>query len=281
LSPSRRFWLKRGIPLLLICAALWVGFADPDQRARLRSDLNAYWDAIQDRPEFQVSVMAIDGASDVLASQIRTRLALSFPTSSFDLVLPDLRARIQELNAVKQVHLRIRPNGVLQVDVVERQPALVWRRAETIEVLDGEGVSIGTLALRSGRPDLPLVAGKGADVLAAEALSLLDAAVPIADRVRGLVRVGERRWDLVLADDVRIMLPPQNPLVALDQVIHLHQTQALLDQAISHVDMRLPNRETVRRTTTSRPALTPDGMPSNLNDPLSGLDVALTDETGT
>jgi cell division protein FtsQ len=75
---------------------------------------------------------------------------------------------------------------------------------------------------------------------------LLATAAPLADRVRGLVYVGQRRWDVALDRDQRIMLPAQGAVQALEKVLILNDTQELLDRAISVVDMRLNERPTLR-----------------------------------
>ena len=71
-------------------------------------------------------------------------------------------------------------------------------------------------------------------------------AEPIAKRLRGLVRVGERRWDVVLDRDQRILLPSENPVAALDRVIALHQARDMLGRDVTVVDMRNGNRPTLR-----------------------------------
>ncbi|MEM6276861.1 MAG: cell division protein FtsQ/DivIB, partial [Pseudomonadota bacterium] len=79
-----------------------------------------------------------------------------------------------------------------------------------------------------------------------EALALVQAAGPIASRMRGLRRMGERRWDVVLDRDQIIQLPESDPVRALERVILLDQAQDLLARDISHVDVRNPRRPTLR-----------------------------------
>jgi len=93
---------------------------------------------------------------------------------------------------------------------------------------------------------VPLIAGEGAERAVPEALMLIAAAQPIAPRIRGLVRVGERRWNLVLDRDQTILLPARDPLRALDHALALHRAQGLLERDIVAVDLRLPARITVR-----------------------------------
>jgi cell division protein FtsQ len=105
---------------------------------------------------------------------------------------------------------------------------------------------VTALKARLERPDLPLLVGLGADRAVPEALALLSAAAPIADRIRGLARVGERRWDVVIEPDIRLMLPETDPVPALEQIVALHQANQLLDRDISAVDLRNPARATLR-----------------------------------
>jgi cell division protein FtsQ len=90
------------------------------------------------------------------------------------------------------------------------------------------------------------VAGDGADVAAAEALALVAAAGPLTPRLRGLVRMGERRWDMVLDRDQRILLPADNPVRALERLIALDQAEDLLDRDIVAIDLRHQSRPTLR-----------------------------------
>ena len=71
------------------------------------------------------------------------------------------------------------------------------------------------------------------------------AAGPVRPRLRGLTRVGNRRWDLVLDRDQRILLPESDPIPALEQVLALDRAQDILARDIVHVDMRNPVRPTI------------------------------------
>jgi len=90
-------------------------FADEDRRMAITQAVEETKLSIQERPEFMVKLMAVDGASGVLASQIRAAVPLEFPISSFDLDLTQVRRDIAALNGVRKANVRIRPGGVLQV----------------------------------------------------------------------------------------------------------------------------------------------------------------------
>ena len=248
LTPGIRLGLRIGVPFCL-CFALGSAFmADPGRRDALTVFLSDLRVSIQERPEFMVGLMAIDGAGRNLSEDIREAVALDFPVSSFDLDLEQIRERIVGLDPVETAGVRIRPGGILQVDVVERQPAVIWRSRAGLSMLDESGIHVDQLAARTDRPELPLIAGQGADRAVGEALGLIAAARPMADRLRGLVRVGERRWDVVLDRGQRIQLPPDRPVRALERVLALNEVRDLLERDVTVVDMRLRARPTVRMT---------------------------------
>ncbi len=142
-------------------------------------------------------------------------LPLDFPISSFDLDLEQMRETVVSLDPVKSARLYVRQGNVLQVDVVERIPVVLWRNDRGLQLLDNEGVLVGPAFVRSDWPDLPLIVGDGANTHVVEALDLVAAAEPLSARLRGLVRMGERRWDVVLDREQRILLPETGAVRAL------------------------------------------------------------------
>jgi cell division protein FtsQ len=246
LTPLFRALLRVGLPAFLLALTVGLYLSDADRRAQLGTRVADLTQKLQDRPEFMVRLVAVDGASEALASAVRNILPLELPTSSFALDLAAMRATIEQIDAVKSAALRVRPGGILQIDITERQPAAIWRTEDGLFLLDDTGHRIAGLTNREARPELPLVAGLGAEAAVPEALALIAAAGPIAPRIRGLVRIGERRWDLVLDRGQRILLPAAEPVAALDRVIALDQAEDILARDLSAVDLRNARRPTLR-----------------------------------
>lgn len=248
LTPGIRLALRAGIPFCLTLTAGSIYLSDPERRAAIETTVAEARASIETRPEFMVNLMAVDGAEDELASFVRESLPLDFPISSFDLDLDAMRATVTQISAVKSASLRIRPGGVLQIDIVPREAVVLWRTQEGLALIDMDGVYVAGATNRDARPDLPLIAGEGADKAVPEAIELLEAAAPLGARLRGLVRMGERRWDVVLDRDQRILLPEQGALRALERVIALEGAQDILSRDVARVDMRLARRPTVQMT---------------------------------
>lgn len=246
LTPLFRKLLRVGVPF---CLAFGIGTAwlsDADRREALVLAAADIRQQIETRPEFMVNLLAVEGASTVVEEDIREIFPHDLPASSFDLDLDEIRVMVVGLPAVADAAVRVRQGGILAVQVTERQPAAIWRTRDGLGVIDRDGVVIGEIARRADHPDLPVIAGPGADRAVPEALEILRAAAPIGGRVRGLVRMGERRWDVVLDRDQRILLPETDPVRALERVIVLDDVQDMLERDLVAVDMRLAARPTIR-----------------------------------
>ncbi len=246
LTPLIRRAARVGLPTFLLAFTLGLYLSDDTRREGLSEMLATLRDEVKSRPEFMVTLLSVEGSSAPLAAMVRETLALPLPVSSLDLDLIAARDRVMTLPAVKSVTLRIRSGGILEARVEEREPALVWRAPQGLILLDAEGNPIAGIEHRNARADLPLIAGEGADRAAAEAMALIATAAPLTARFRGLVRMGERRWDLVLDRDQRILLPEAEPMLALEQLLALDETQKILARDILAVDLRLPERPSLR-----------------------------------
>ncbi|MFN6978048.1 MAG: cell division protein FtsQ/DivIB, partial [Gemmobacter sp.] len=248
LTPLFRVTVRVGLPGFAVAfgAGLWL--ADEANRGMLTAGLDELRTEFEQRPAFMVGLMTIEGASPLLATAVREALDLRLPVSSFALDLPAIRARVEAFDAVLSADVLVAPGGVLTVRVTERQPAALWRGPDGLVLIDAGGHRIAAVDHRALRPDLPLLTGEGAPDAVGEALALVAAAGPLAHRIVGLVRVGQRRWDVVLDRGQRLMLPAAGAGRALDRIIALDAAEALLARDIVAVDLRLPHRPTLRLT---------------------------------
>lgn len=255
LTPTFRAGVRVGMPFCAVALVLGLWFQNEGNRNDIHAVYADLRDKFQNRPEFMVNLIAIEGASPVLAEAIRVGMAIQLPVSSFAIDLEGARTRIETFDAVERAELRIMPGGVLQVNVVERLPKMVWRAPDGIWLVDAGGHRVAEISARSLRADLPLIVGRGAASVAKEAMALIDAIGPLAPRLRGVVRMGERRWDLVLDRDQRIMLPETAPVRALERLIALDQAEGILSRDITAVDLRNERRQTLRLTTEAATTL--------------------------
>ena len=245
LSPFLRRLVFYGLPVFLLVVVAAINLADENRRDKLRAAYHDIYRSVIERPEFMLTLMAIIGASDEVMQDIREVLAVDFPVSYFALDLDNMQRLVAGLDSVQHAELRVRSGGVLEVVVTERMPEYLWRRDTGLEVLDATGAYIKSIGSRMDYPRLPLIAGEGADLQIMQVEELLKAAEPLENRLRGLVFVGERRWDVVLDKGQTLMLPEEGAAITLERIIALDDADELLARNIETVDFRIMNRPTL------------------------------------
>ena len=234
-APSRlryrlnRLWLRQGfrrlvnfgVPMLAGVAAAWTLSAELDLKGRTLAAVEQVRAAIVYRPQFVISTIAVPDVSRDLAEAIRVAAFVQLPASSLEIDVGAVRDRVEQLDAVERVRVRALASGVLEIRAIERVPVVVWRAQRRARAARRSGVRVAEIDGRRRRPDLPLIAGEGADRAVPEALALLAEARPVGARLRGLVRQGGRRWDLVLDRGQVVKLPEAGALAALERVMAL------------------------------------------------------------
>ena len=186
-----------------------------------------------------LTASTVDITGQVNTSDRDIVAALSWPEGG-SLVGYDLdtaRARLVALPWVEDVAVRKVYPGRLAVSVIEKQPAAVWQADDKLWVIDGLGNRIAafgiTEILNERFSHLPHLVGTGADEHAADILPLVAAHPQIAGRVQAYLRLGKRRWDLLLAGNseatVRAALPEHDLSNALGRLATLQDKRRILD----------------------------------------------------
>ena len=223
LTPLYRRILRVGLPAFALAMVVGLYLSDETRRAEISGGVTAMVEKVQTRDEFMVHSMRIEGASPVVDKGLRAMLPVTLPASSFDIDLEALRVAVLNLDAVEKIELRIEPGGVLSAVVTERTPAMLWRHARGIELLDKTGHRVASATSRDVRPDLPMIAGQALEHAIAldRTRTLLSRDVAVVDLRNGdrpIVRMGltaqntlrRARGEPEIGADGRIIEPPED-----------------------------------------------------------------------
>lgn len=245
LTPLFRAGMRVGLPVFSLVLVSGIYLSDAARREDMGAMIGALRDSVAERPMFMVKLLSITGAAPELADAVRARLNLTLPQSSLKLDLDAIREAAERLDAVETAVVRLGAGNVLELQITERTPAWVWRSEAGLMMLDATGHRIAGLAERGDRADLPLVAGAGADKAIPEAAAIV-AASPWAKRIRGLVRISDRRWDIILDRGQSVLLPAHDPVSAVQALATLAHAEDILARDVIAVDMRNPDRPVLR-----------------------------------
>jgi len=235
------------LPLVALAILGWRVAANDGWRGMIEARIVSVVEQIAARPEFAVRGVAVFGGSDALQADVRRALDIQPGMSSLKLDVEELRLRVEALGAVETATVQFDPQGTLRITVVERIAVVLFRRTDGgLVMLDKNGVEIGPAERRADHPELPVIRGPGAQDRVGEVIALLGGAPGIVPRLRALIRVGERRWNLELDRGMTIKLPETGGVEALSRIMALHYGEELLDRDIEVIDMRLPERPALR-----------------------------------
>jgi cell division protein FtsQ len=196
---------------------------------------------------FAIEDVKVVGNRETSDIDILGQLNLDGETSLVGLSAEEARASIAQLPWVESAEVRKVYPGTVQVALHERQAFAIWQNDNELSLIDAEGDTI--VPFRAGRYNtLPLVVGDGAQKVVKGFVDEVANYPALAGKVRAYIRVADRRWDLLLDNGVRIMLPAEDPLKALAQIQKLDEEKHLLTRDITAVDLRLDDRITVQLT---------------------------------
>jgi cell division protein FtsQ len=159
---------------------------------------------------------------------------------------PDaVRARVEGLDWVASARVRRLWPSTMRVEIERRQGYARWQENGEVAVIDSNGERL--LAERAAdHPELPLVVGAGAGPAAEPLLIALEGLPQLRSRLKALVRVGDRRWNVQLNSGTTIALPEDGAPQAMAQLETLQTQYSLLDRPVAALDMRAPGRLAVR-----------------------------------
>lgn len=248
---TRRWWgaLSR-VVLSLVSVLLVVGFYGlvRDQSAR-SGFLVGHGSPLAS--VLTVSNISIVDGNAIAPSDLEQAVGVSAGEKLLHVSVSRLRNSINKLPfAESSVVERRFPDSVI-IRLVEREPVAVWQTDHRFVLVDKDGKPVGGDGV-AGRyakdfSSLPLIVGNGAPSAVLDLVPALDGAPKIRSQLSAAVRVGQRRWDLVLRDGCMIRLPEGDEKNALRRLSQMEDREQLLERPLAEIDMRVPDRLILRR----------------------------------
>lgn len=168
-----------------------------------------------------------------------SELDLGSPTLALD---PEsIRARLERNRWIKSARVTTRLPDTVFIEIEERRPLALWQRDGQLRMIDDEGAVIADRELHR-YTHLPLVVTPSEPARAKPVLDMLAHEPDLERRVRALIEVGGRRWNIRLDNGIDVLLPETQSAVAWSELAELDRRHALLARRISAIDLRIPGR---------------------------------------
>jgi cell division protein FtsQ len=157
--------------------------------------------------------------------------------------IAQLRDELLQLSWVEDARVSRQLPDTLVIDVVERTPHAVLRKADKLVLIDAGGHELEPVSAARARGML-IVGGPGAGQQVVALSTLLEAAPALRPQVREAEWVGNRRWNLTFKTGQVLALPEgeESSARALMSFARLDGTNRLLGGRVAAFDMRAPDR---------------------------------------
>ncbi len=231
--------------ILFVLAAAGYGAVRGDHLATIGAELADVRDAAANAAGFRITSIALAGGKQVTREEILTTAGVTGRTSLLFLDASSARARLKTNPWIAEATvLKLYP-GRLHIEVTERQAFALWQKDGKVAVISSDGSVVEPYVARRFAA-LPLVVGAGAETGAKDFLALIEKYPLLRDQVRASVLVAGRRWNLKLKNGIDVRLPETEIEQALDALVQLDRDKKLLTRDITAIDLRLPDRVTVK-----------------------------------
>jgi cell division protein FtsQ len=241
--------MPRGIGIagaaLVVVASIVYGAVKGDHVPAIVNAFNDARDRVANAAGFRIVSIALTGNHHVSRDEV---LAIAGITGTTSLPFVDVELARERLKSNPWIGdaslLKLYP-GELQIVIKEREAFALWQKDRRVTVIADDGTVLEPY-VAPRLVQLPLVVGAGAQTKAREFLALLDRHPALRDLVSASILVGERRWNLRLQNGIDVRLPESDVTAALERLVALDREKNLLTRDIVAIDLRIPDRLTVR-----------------------------------
>lgn len=240
---------------LLIGTAAWMG----QSMSIVSGSVNNATDGFVKTVGLSVKTIRIYDAAPEQEVDILKAIGVKEGDSMFRADPKLIKSRLEKLSGLGDIQVHRFWPGQISIFVTPLKATFFYWNGETHLAMNPYGKIVPGVVY--GEADFPVVSGAGAVKASAGLLADLNDYPVIKSRLKKAVRIGNRRWDLMMSSGARIQLPAgaDERQKALARLKALHQLTTVLDRKLANVDLRDPARVYSRRIQVTADAQTNGG----------------------
>lgn len=231
--------------LVFLLGVTAYGAIRGDHIDAIRGAIKDAGDAAANAAGMRIATVSLSGQRQVSREEIFAAAGVTDHSSLLFLDVAQARAKLEAIPWIAEATVRKLYPDRLQITVTEREAFALWQRQGKVSVIAADGTVLGA-QVEPRLASLPFVVGNGAAAKARGFLAVLDRYPAIRDQVRASILVADRRWNLRLKNGIDVRLPDSGIEQALETLARFDREKSLLSRDIVAVDLRLPDRLTVR-----------------------------------
>lgn len=188
---------------------------------------------------FKLEKVILDGQVNMLTNDIVSLINADIGTPIFDVNIHLIKQRLEQNSWVLNAIVERRLPNTLYIGILERKPIAIWQSNKELHLIDSNGVIIKTNNIIAFS-HLPHVVGRGANIHANQLILYFNSDSGLASQITAAVRHGDRRWDLLLTNNITVKMPEADFTQAWQYLVKLAQANKLFNQKYKVIDLRDP-----------------------------------------
>ena len=231
--------------IVILLGSATLGIVKGGHVEEVTTALSDIRNALANSVGFRITAVAINGRKQLTQDEVLAIGGVNGRSSLLFLDAGSVREKLKANPWIADATVQKFFPGQLQIDIAERSAFALWQQDGRLSVIADDGAVLEPYMSRRFT-GLPLVVGKGAETRAKDFLAMVDRYPKVRSVMKAAVLVGERRWNLRLKDGLDVRLPENDVGNALAALTRLDRDERLFSRDIVAIDMRLPDRLTVR-----------------------------------
>lgn len=159
--------------------------------------------------------------------------------------LDKIRKNLLELPWIRAVAVKRQLPDALHIKISEHKPVALYQKNGRFSYITALGEHINR-PTREMEKNLPVVTGEEAFRHFPALLLKVEAFPELKNKLSGAVFIGNRRWDLILDQRLRVQLPEEGIEDALKRLLTLMKEQSIEDREVIAIDLRYADRMYLR-----------------------------------
>jgi cell division protein FtsQ len=193
----------------------------------------------------RIAAVSLSGHKHLTREEVMAAAGVNGRTSLLFLDVADARLKLLTNPWIAEATVQKLYPDRLSITITEREAYALWQKDGRVGIIAADGTVLEPYVSRRFT-GLPLFVGEGAAAQAKEFTALIGRYPAVRDALKAAVLVAERRWNLRLKNGVDVRLPETEVEAALDRLSGLIADKKILERDIAAIDLRLPDRVTVR-----------------------------------
>ncbi len=191
----------------------------------------------------RLEALTVEGRVNTNPDDILAALDVERGAPILSINIADAREALESLPWVKSAQVERQLPAAVHIVIEERTAYALWQRGKRYTLIDASGHSIADVSGQIG--DLPLVVGADAPAHAFELFEIIKTEPALMSRVRGALRIGERRWNIhfdSFESGIAVRMPETGLAGAWARLGTLQREHNILERDLAVIDLRMPDR---------------------------------------